>query len=115
MILSIISSRYSPPTNSLLSVFSSSSWCSLFRARAYAMFSFALSGSTPNRSAIWPMRSGRNVPSVSMYATLPSAPPISRGSCATTDMVCESCVLPQRNSPNTSLMLMLWKPLRVSV
>ncbi|KAL4954917.1 hypothetical protein BDW69DRAFT_162184 [Aspergillus filifer] len=74
------------------------------------MFSFAESGSTPNRSAIWAMRSGRNVPSVSMYATFPSAPPMSRGSWATTDMVCESWVLPQRNSPKTSLMLMLWKP-----
>lgn len=28
-----------------------------------------------------------------------------------TDIVCESWVLPQRNSPKTSLMLMVWKPL----
>lgn len=37
---------------------------------------------------------------------------MSRGSCAVTDIVCESWVFPHRNSPKTSLMLMLWKPLK---
>ena len=41
------------------------------------------------------MRSGRHVPSVSMTATRPSAPPFSLGSWAITAMVCESWVLPQ--------------------
>jgi hypothetical protein len=49
----------------------------------------------PKRSEICSMRSGRQVPSVSMTATRPSAPPFSLGSCAITAMVCESCVLPQ--------------------
>jgi hypothetical protein len=45
--------------------------------------------------------------SIPIYATLPSAPPISFGSCAMTEIVCESCVFPQRNSPKTSLMLIV--------
>jgi hypothetical protein len=36
---------------------------------------------------------------------------MSFGSCAMTDMVCDNWVFPQRNSPKTSLMLIVWKPL----
>ena len=52
----------------------------------------------PNRSAIAISRCGRNVPSVSMYMALPSAPPCER-SWHVTASVWHSCVFPVRNSP----------------
>ena len=78
---------------------SSSSWWSVLLARAQATLSStslplmlklgeaAVSatslhrGFLPHRSAMAVRRSGRNVPSVSMYSALPSPPPLERGSC----------------------------------
>mmetsp|Transcript_119745 Transcript_119745/g.344091 ORF Transcript_119745/g.344091 Transcript_119745/m.344091 type:complete len:237 (-) Transcript_119745:16-726(-) len=48
-------------------------------------------------------RSGRNVPSVSMYKALLSPPPLSMGNWQATQSVWQSCVFPQRNSPKISV------------
>ena len=77
--------------------------------------------------------SGRNVPSVSIYAALPSAPPIAFGNWVVTHLLAMSptstkhgessthivwanCVLPHRNSPKTSVrdMVMIPPPSMVS-
>lgn len=47
--------------------------------------------------------SGRNVPSVSMYKHFPSPPPWLTGNWHVTAIVWHNCVLPVRNSPNTSV------------
>jgi hypothetical protein len=60
------------------------------KARATEMLSSTASGSTPKRALISAMRSGRNVPSVSMYMTLPFPPPEAVGSCAVTHRVWHS-------------------------
>ena len=77
----------------------SSDWCSVLCALAYATLSSTAPGSMPNRSAIAISRCGRNVPSVSMYMALPSAPPCASGSWHVTASVWHSCVFPVRNSP----------------
>lgn len=55
--------------------------------------------SSPYRSATAATFSGRKVPSVSMTATLPWAPPSSVGSWHVTHRVWQSCVFPHRYSP----------------
>lgn len=63
------------------------------------LFDSTASPSMPKRSAMAVMRSGRKVPSESMYAALPSPPPSDLGICAVTHSVWHICVLPVRNSP----------------
>ena len=66
---------------------------------AYATLSSTALGSIPKRSAMAMSLCGLNVPSVSMYMALPSAPPWSSGSWHVTASVWHSCVLPVLNSP----------------
>jgi hypothetical protein len=61
--------------------------------------------SSPNLSAMAWRRSGRKVPSVSMYSAFPSPPPWSIVIWQVTHSVWQICVLPVRNSPNISVIL----------
>lgn len=55
-------------------------------------------------------RSGRNVPSVSMYRHFPSPPPWLMGNWHVTANVWHNCVLPVRNSPNISVIEPVSRP-----
>jgi hypothetical protein len=64
---------------SALAEVSNCCWWSALYARAYATLSSTSSPFSPYRSATASRRTGRKVPSVSIYKHLPSPPPISTG------------------------------------
>lgn len=85
-------------------------WLSLYRSATYEdmkwchhtiillhFFKYYWNFRTANK------RSGRNVPSVSMYKHFPSPPPWLIGNWHVTANVWHNCVLPVRNSPNISV------------
>ena len=78
-------------------------WCELLYARATIILSSTFSGSIPLAFAIDTILSGLKVFSLSMYNTPPSNPPSSLDFCTCTHIVWQNCVLPQPNSPYTSV------------
>ncbi len=76
----------------------------------YATFSRTAWGSRPWCSAIGFSLSSRNAPSVSMTTTFPFPPSTSKGNFEVTHIVWQICVLPVRNPPYTSVMLVVSTP-----
>lgn len=86
-----------------LALVSRAFWWSALYALAYATLSRTSSPLSPYLSATASKRTGRKVPSVSMYKHLPSPPPILTGNWHVTASVWHNCDFPVLNSPKSSV------------